>query len=139
MELRIVIFLGLVAVAMIGNAVLMVFAFKKLADLTSKMTQTVYRFRNSEAQAWIGSLESAAERAVRITDATKIKLESFDQALKRTEDSYRRTLAEADLKTARVAADLDTAAETMRDVIAKPASSVAGVVGDLIRLAGRAV
>lgn len=139
MEIRIVIFLGFVAVVMIGNAVFLLVAFSKLAGAASKVTEAASEFHKGQAQAWIRSLEVASVRAVRITESAKIKLEESNRALGQTEESYRRTLAEIESKSVRVANDINKAAETMRDMVARPASSLADAAGNILRFCSRAL
>src|SRR3954467_15981469 len=126
MELRIVVFLFFVSVSAIFNTVLILLAYKAFSGLTSKVTDAVSSFRkNSEAREWIDSLQVAAEHAAAATEFTKTKMAEFDPALVRAQENYRRTLAQVDLKLEKFAADVNTTAERVRDVVAKPAFSVA--------------
>ena len=125
MEIRILIFIGLTAFAAIMNTLLVVFAYKAFAGLTSSVTNTVSEFaKNSESRQWIESLKVAAEQAVEVTEATKHSVAELEPALSRAREDYSRTLALLDSKLTKVAVGINTSAQTVRDVVAKPAFSL---------------
>src|SRR5436190_12673606 len=126
MELRILVFLFFVSVSAIFNAALILFVYKVFSGLTSKVTESVAAFKkNSEAREWIESMRVAAEQAAAVTESTKVKMAEFEPALARAHDNYRRTLATVDSKLEKFAADVNITAEKVKDVVAKPAVSVA--------------
>ena len=66
MEIRIVTFLFFVSVSVVFNTVIIFFAYKAFAGLTSKMTSTMSELRaNSETRQVIESLRTAAAQANR--------------------------------------------------------------------------
>lgn len=125
MEIRIVLFLAFVSVTVVTNTLVLLFAYKAFAGLTSKLTRSLGEFAKSgETRKWIDSLNMVAERAVTITESTKIRIAEFDPVLSRTQEKHGRILADADAKLAKTASDIDTAAQTIRDAVAKPAFAV---------------
>jgi hypothetical protein len=125
MEIRIVLFLAFVSVTLITNTLVLLFAYKAFAGLTSKLTRTVSDFgKSSEARKWIDSMHVAAERAVTITESTKIKIAEFDPVLIRTQEKHALILADADARLEKTASDIDGAALTIRNAVAKPAFAV---------------
>jgi type IV pilus biogenesis protein CpaD/CtpE len=129
MEIRIGLFLALVSFAVILNTVLIIFVYKAFAGMTSKVTQTVSEIQNnSEWRAWIQDFQSSAERAARVSEATKLKMAQFDEVLGRATESYSVTLSALDSQLERVAGKVDDTARTMRDAVAKPAVAVGAFV-----------
>ena len=125
MEIRIVIFLAFVSVTVVTNTLLLLFAYKLFSNVTSRVTETVAEFsKMGETREWIDSLQVAAEQAAQITEATKLKMEEFDPVLSRAQENYRRTLSAIDSKLETFAGSVDTTAQTIRDVVAKPAFAV---------------
>src|SRR5881394_2500718 len=125
MELKITIFLFFVFVSAVFNTVLIVGMYKAFAGLTAKVTETVADLgKNAETRQWIDSMQYAAEQAAKVTEVTKLKFAEFDPALSRAEDEYRRTLVTIDTKMEEVAEKVTTTAQSVRDIVAKPAFSV---------------
>ena len=124
MKIRIAVFLGLTSVAAITNTLLIAFAYKALAGVTSKLTETVAGFeKSSETRQWIDALRIAAERAVAVTQSAKQSIAEFDPVLDRAREDYNRALVKADSKLEQVAHGINTTASMMKDVVAKPAFS----------------
>jgi len=126
MEVRIVLFLGFVALAVIINALIVFGAYLKLSGLTSKLTAKMSDLRPSgETRELIESLQSATAQAASATETTKLKMAEFDPVLQRAQENYRRKLVEVDAKLEKAANNINTAAQQVRDVVSKPAFSVA--------------
>jgi hypothetical protein len=135
MEIRIVIFLFFVFVTVTSNTLLIWFAYKAFAGVTSKVTETVAEFeKNSETRAWIDTLQVAAAEAAAVTEATKRKLAEFEPMLVRVQENYNRTLAQVDSRLESVAEEISTGARQMRDVVAKPAFSIMAFAAGLARV-----
>ena len=135
MEIRVVVFLFFVFVTVTSNTLLLWFAYKAFAGLTSKVTQSVSEFgKNSETRAWIDSMQVAAAEAVAVTEATKQKMTEFEPMLAKAQENYNRTLATVDSKLETVAGEVSTNARKMRDVIAKPAFSVMAFAAGLAKV-----
>jgi hypothetical protein len=135
MEIRIVIFLAFVSVTLVTNTLLIIFAYKVFAGMTSKLTATMSSFsQTGETRELIQSLQVAAERAATITESTKSRIAGFDPVLARLQENYRGTLATADSKLETVAGNINTSAQKIRDVIATPAFAAASFVAGLTKL-----
>jgi hypothetical protein len=133
MELRIVIFLGFVAVTVITNAALIFFISRAFAGLNNKVDTTVSEFeKNGEVKEWLDSLQTASAQAVLVTQASKEQIASLEPVIANAQESYKRSLAQIDSKLEHVAGQINTNAQKARDAVAKPAFSVmayaAGVV-----------
>jgi hypothetical protein len=134
MEIRIVVFLAFVSFTLITNTVLLVFAYKAFARVTSKVTETMSDVtQNAATREWIDSFQVAAERAASLTESTKLKMTEFDQVLGRAQEDYRRTLVSVDSSAERVAADITTASQNMRDIVAKPVSAFASGLTKILK------
>src|SRR5262245_12182318 len=126
MEIRIVIFLFFVSVTVITNTLVVFFAYRMFAGLTSKIGEPLSDIsKSSDTRQVIDSLQVAAERAAFATESTKRRIAEFDPILARTQESYKRSLAAIDTKLDNAADNINTSAEKMRDIVAKPAFSVA--------------
>jgi hypothetical protein len=135
MEIRIVVFLFFVFVTVTTNTLLLWFAYKAFAGLTTKVTESVSEFqKNSETRAWIESMQAAAAEAVAVTEATKQKMAELEPMLAKAQKSYNRTLAVVDSKLETVAEEVSSSARKMRDVVAKPAFSVMAFVAGLAKV-----
>jgi hypothetical protein len=126
MEIRIVIFLAFTSVTVVTNTLVILFAYRIFSKLTSRVTNTVSDIRkNTETREWIASMQIAAERAASITESTKRRFAEFDPAFGRVQHKYVRTLVTIDSKLDQAAEKINTTARDVRDVVAKPAFTVA--------------
>jgi hypothetical protein len=120
-----VLFLACVSVVLISNTLVLLFAYKTISRLTGKLTSAVGDVsKTGQARKWVDSLQVVAERAATVTESTKVKLAELDPVLARTQEKHGRILADADAKFAKTADDIDEAARTIRDALAKPAFAV---------------
>lgn len=125
MEIRIVIFLAFVSVVVVTNTIMIFFAYKALAGLTSKMMETMSAFsKDSETREWLESARAATEDVAAITESTKVRIAEFEPVLSRAQENHRRILETVDAKLEKSADDITAAAQKARDVIAKPAFAV---------------
>ena len=135
MEIRIVIFLAFTSVTVIANTLAILVAYRLFSKAASRMTETMSEFqKSSETREWISSMHAAAERAKVITEATKVKFAEFDPVLSRAQENYRRTLVTLDSKCDQAAEKINTAARGVRDVVAKPAFSVATLAAGVAKV-----
>jgi phosphoenolpyruvate carboxylase len=126
MEIQIVTFLGFVSVTVVFNTLIIFFAYKAFAGLTSKVTSTMSDVRaNGETRQLIESLQVAAAQAAAATETTKATIAEFDPVLQRAQENYRRKLVEVDSKLEKAADEINTTARQVRDIVSKPAFSVA--------------
>jgi len=135
MEIRIVIFLAFVSVTLITNTLVILFAYRGIAAVTTKLTSTVAELgTSSETRELIESLQAASKRAASITESAKLKMASFDPALGRLQESYRRNLADADAKLETAAENINSAAQNVRDMVAKPVFTAASFSAGFIKV-----
>ena len=135
MELRIVVFVAVVALGTLLNTALIFAAYKAFAGLTSKVTTTVSEFqKNNELRQFIDSMHTAGKQAVTITEGTKQRIAEFEPVIARAQDSYSRTLDMVDSKLEDAAKQIDTSARKIRDAIAKPAVSTMAFVAGLLKV-----
>lgn len=126
MEIRIVIFLAFVSVTVVANTMVILFAYRFFARMTTSMTAAMDEFRSSsEMRQYVDSMQVAAERAVAVTESTKAKMAEFEPVLNRAEDNYRRTLVDVNGKLERVEDKVKTVSVAVREAVAKPATSIA--------------
>ena len=125
MEIRLVIFLAFVSVTVITNTLLILFAYKAFANLTTKVTQTFSEFeKNSETRKMIDVLHSAAQQAADVTEGTKQRMIELDPVLSRAQDSYKKTLTRVDSKLEDAAKGIDKSAQKVKDAVTTPALSI---------------
>jgi membrane-anchored protein YejM (alkaline phosphatase superfamily) len=124
METRIVIFLAFVSIALITNTLLIFFVYKALAGFTSKVTTTVSEFAvMTEMKDWMSALQTASERAVDITEATKVKMAESQPVVENAQKNYRAALQKVDSTMETVADQITTNAKKAKDVVSGPAFS----------------
>jgi biopolymer transport protein ExbB/TolQ len=135
MELRIVVFVAVVALGSMLNAALIFAAYKAFAGLTSKVTTTVSEFeKNNELRQFLDSMQTVGKQAVTITEGTKQRIAEFEPVIARAQDSYSRTLDMVDSKLEETAKQIDSSARKIRDAVAKPAVSTMAFVAGLMKV-----
>ena len=78
-------------------------------------------------------MQVAAEHAASVSETTKIKIQEFDPVLELAQENYRRTLLVIDARLEEAGENVTTAAQTVRDVVAKPAFAAASFVAGLAK------
>jgi biopolymer transport protein ExbB/TolQ len=135
MELRIVVFVAVVALGSMLNAALIFAAYKAFAGLTSKVTTTVSEFeKTNELRQFLDSMQTFGKQAVTITEDTKQRIAEFEPVIVRAQDSYTRTLDMVDSKLEETAKQIDSSARKIRDAVAKPAVSTMAFVAGLMKV-----
>jgi phosphoenolpyruvate carboxylase len=135
MEIRIVVFLFFVSVTVITNTLAIFFAYRAFAGVTSKIGETMSDIsKSSDTREVIDSLRVAAEQAAAVTESAKRRIAEFDPILARTQETYKRSLSIIDSKLENAADNINTSAEKMRDIVAKPAFSVASFAAGMARV-----
>ena len=135
MEIRIVVFLVFVSVTVITNTLAIFLAYRAFAGLTSKVSATMSDIsKSSDTRQVIDSFRVAAEQAAMVTESTKQRIAEFDPILARSQETYKRSLLLIDSKLEKAADNINTSAEKIRDVVAKPAFSVASFVAGMARV-----
>jgi hypothetical protein len=135
MELRIVVFIAVVALGTMLNTALIFAAYKAFSGLTSKVTTTVSEFeKNNELRQFLNSMETVGRQAVSVTESTKYHIAEFEPAITKAQDSYGRTLAMVDSKLEDAAKQIDSSARKIRDAVTKPAVSAMAFVAGLMKV-----
>jgi hypothetical protein len=135
MELRIVVFVAVVALGTLLNTALVFAAYKAFAGLTSKVTTTVSEFqKNNELHQFVDSMQTVGKQAVIITEGTKQRIAEFEPMLAKAQDSFGRTLDVVDSKLEETAKQIDTSARKIRDAVTKPAVSTMAFVAGLMKV-----
>jgi len=131
----IVIFLAFTSVTVVTNTLLIWFAYRGFANVTTKITQTVREIETSgETRRWLESLRSASEQAVTATEVTKQKMAEFDPTIDDYQARYEFLLAQIDTKIARMADDVSDSATLVRDAVAGPATQFAAAASGIQNL-----
>lgn len=134
METKLVIFLAFLSATVITNTVLIWFAYKAFANVTSRVTEAVSEFESSSStKAWISSMQTASEQAARLSGIAKEKMQEFDPVLNRMHTKYNSTLVSLDSQLAEMAEGISDGARQVRDTVAKPAFSVIAFIAGLSR------
>jgi|SRR5262245_53110549 hypothetical protein len=135
MEIRIVIFLAFVSVTLITNTLVILFAYRAIAGITSKLTSTVAELAtSSETRELIDALQAASKNAASVTESAKLKMASLDPALGRFQETFRSNLAHADSKLEKAASNINNTAQNVRDMVAKPVFAAASFSAGFIKV-----
>jgi hypothetical protein len=135
MEIRLVVFLAFASVTVVTNTMMIWFAYKALAGISSKVTKTVSDLeKNNEIKQWIDSLQIAAEQAVIVTQSTKERIAGFEPVLVRAQEGFARSLAATDAKLNQIGEQVTSNATKMRDTVSKPASSIGAFAAGIMKV-----
>ena len=125
MEWQILTFIGVACVAIAMNAGIALGAWYVFTRLTTKLELTLTEFeKNSEPRQWLDSMQAASENAVAVTQATKEWMAEVEPRMAKAQETYTRTLSEADIKLEEVANTINTSADKMKEAVEGPATSV---------------
>jgi len=134
MELRILLFLIFAGGTILMNTALIFLAYKAFSGLSIKVTATVSELeKTGELKRFLGSLHAASEQAVTVTQSTKERIAEFGPVISKGHETYNRSIAQVDSKLEKVAGDINTSAEKVRDTVAKPAFSVIAFAAGLTK------
>ena len=129
------IFLAFVSVTLITNTLVILLAYRALAGITTKLTSTVAELgTSSETRQLIDALQAASKRAASVTESAKLKMAGLDPALGRFQETLRSNLAQADSKLEKAAKNIDTTAQNVRDMVAKPVFAAASFSAGFIKV-----
>jgi uncharacterized protein YhaN len=122
METKIIIFLAFTSVTLVFNSVIIWYAYKAFANMTTAMTKAVWEAQASEStRAWLKTLESASSQAVTLTDAAKTHLTKFEAVLARAQAKYEFKLAEIDVQMEKSIATVVRETQKMEHALTSPA------------------
>jgi hypothetical protein len=132
MEARLVLFLGLTCLVLIGNTVAMWLAYKTFANVTTKVTETFREFGNDPTtREWLKLLEDASTNAVIATNAVKQQVLDFEPVLAKAQTRVEFALAQADVRFERFCDAFSDHAERTQNAIVKPAEKIAEAAAGL--------
>ena len=124
----IVIFLAFTMVTVVTNTLLILFAYKGFASVTTKVTAAAREFEtSSETREWIASIQRASEQAVTVTEMTKQKMTEYDPVLDDLQSRYAFMLASLDTRVERVTETVTETATRARDAVIEPAEKFSNV------------
>jgi phosphoenolpyruvate carboxylase len=135
MEIRIVIFLAFVSVTLITNTLVILLAYRALAGMTAKLTSAMAELgTSSETRELMDGLQAVSQRAASVTESAKLKMAALDPTLVRFQETYRHKLAYADSKLEDAAKNINTTAQNVRDMVAKPVFAAASFSAGFIKV-----
>ena len=139
MESRLVIFLAFASVTLIANTLAIWFAYRALANMSSKVTESMREFSTSSTtQSWIESLEIASTQAAGVSAVVKEQIQNFDPVLARAQDVYGYGLAKIDAKFENVCDVVSRQVENAQAAIIRPAEKIGAVASGLQTVLGLA-
>lgn len=136
MGVQIVIFLTFTSVTLIFNSIVIWFAYKAFANITTNITETMRGIQTSDdAKAWLKALHSASFQAVSATTAAKEAIIGFEPTLVRARSRFGYGLASVDVRLGRIHDKVKGRAARVQSVIIGPAhrigATMSGVQGAL--------
>jgi hypothetical protein len=135
MEIRVVVFLFFVFVAVTTNTILVWVAYKAFSNWTLKATEAISDFKtNDEMRQWFDSLQVASAQAVVATESAKKAMADFEPTLTAAQENYGRALADIDSHMKQAAEEITIGARKFRDIVAKPAFSVMAFAAGLTKV-----
>jgi hypothetical protein len=141
MSVLIVIFLIFISVTLVFNSIVIWFAYKAFASITTNVTETLRGIQTSDdAKSWLGALHSASFQAVAATGATKEVIADFEPTLAKAQSRFGYALASVDVRLERVHDRVRNRAEKVQSAIVRPAhrigATISGVQEALLYLSG---
>jgi hypothetical protein len=125
MTVKIVIFLIFTSVTLVFNSIVIWFAYKAFANITTKVTETMREVHaNDEARGWLRALESASVQAVTVTGYAKDSIVHFEPALARAQSKFGYGLAKIDVRLERIHDKVSHHAARTHDAIVRPAHRI---------------
>jgi hypothetical protein len=141
MGVKIVIFLIFTSVTLVFNSIVIWFAYKAFATITTNITETMRGLQTSDdARTWLGALHAASFQAVAATGTAKKMIADFEPTLARAQSKFGYGLASVDVRLERVHDKVRGHAERVQSAIVGPAhrfgATMSGVQEALQYLSG---
>lgn len=125
MGVKIVIFLIFTSVTLVFNSIVIWFAYKAFANITTKVTETMREIHaNDEARGWLHALERASVQAVAATGYAKQSIVDFEPALARAQSKFGYGLATIDVRLERIHDKVSHHAARTHNAITGPAHRI---------------
>ena len=129
MGAKIVIFLTFTSVTLVFNSIVIWFAYKAFANITTSVTETMRGIQTSEeVNSWLNSLHSASFQAVSVTEAAKESIIAFEPTLARAQSTFGYGLATVDVRLERIHDKVKTQSEKVQNAIAAPAHRIGATI-----------
>ena len=125
MEVQIVVFLIFTSVTLIFNSIVIWFAYRAFANITTNTTETMRGLQASDdVKIWLNALHSASFQAVSATDKAKEMIVAFEPTLARAQSRFGYGLASVDVRLERVHDRVRGRAEKIQNAIVGPAHRI---------------
>ena len=125
MGVQIVIFLIFTSVTLVFNSIVVWFAYKAFANITTNVTETMRGIQTSkDARAWLNALHSASFQAVSVTGAAKEAILGFEPTLAQAQSKFGYGLASVDVRLERLHDKVRGQAEKVQSAIVGPAHRI---------------
>jgi hypothetical protein len=132
MGVQIVIFLIFTSVTLIFNSIVIWFAYKAFANITTNVTDTMRGIQASDdVKVWLGALHSASFQAVTATEKAKEMLVALEPTLSRAESKFGYGLASVDVRLERIHDRVRGQAEKVQTAIVRPAHRIGATMSGI--------
>jgi hypothetical protein len=132
MGVRIVIFLLFTSVTLIFNSMVIWFAYKAFANITTKVTETMREVHASDdVRSWLSALESASYQAVTVTGAAKERVSDFEPTLAKAQSKFGYGLAKVDVNMERFHETVRHHASKVQHTVTGPAHKIGATISGL--------
>lgn len=125
---KLIVFLAFAAVALIMNTLIILLAYKALANMTTKITEGAHEFQSSTGtRELLKTLQSASEQAVKATTVVKEQIAGLEPAVDRMHAAYGEGLSRADVRFKLLCQAAHFAAEKTEMMVKWPVRNVLAV------------
>lgn len=132
MPVQIVIFLLFISVTLVFNSMVIWFAYKAFANVTTKVTETMREIHASDdARGWLKALETASFQAVSVTGFAKERIVKFEPTLARAQSTFGYGLAKVDVRLERLHDKIQSQAERSQYAIIVPAHRIGATLSGI--------
>ena len=125
MDVQIVIFLTFISVTLVFNSIVIWFAYKAFANVTTNVTETMRGLQASDdVKIWLNALHSASFQAVSATGKAKEMIVAFEPTLAGAQSKFGYGLASVDVRLERIHDRVRGQAEKIQNAIVGPAHRI---------------
>ena len=99
MRNQMIIFLAFVSIAVLVNAMIILFTYRAFASMTTKISDSIREMGGApQVREWVKAMQDASERAVEVTETTKVRLELSGPRLEEMQSILGYGLAKVDVR-----------------------------------------
>jgi hypothetical protein len=132
MPVQIVIFLLFISVTLVFNSMVIWFAYKAFANVTTRVTETIREIHSSDdARSWLRALETASFRAVSVTGFARERIAGFEPTLARAQSKFGYGLATVDVRLERLHDKIQSQAARSQSAIVRPAHRIGATLSGI--------